>query len=68
MTLTTTDFVPLVSSLMSNAPIIVGFLVALYAVNYVIKLVRNYSNNPDPVDVRAAQVLKENREIMSKMK
>lgn len=43
MTLTSTDFAPIVTALTDNAPVIVGLIVSLAAVTYVIKLVRRYA-------------------------
>lgn len=43
MTLTTADFAPIVDALVDNAPVIVGLIVSLAAVNYVIKLVRRHA-------------------------
>lgn len=43
MTLTSADFTPIVEALTDNAPIIVGLIVSLAAVNYVIKLVKRHA-------------------------
>jgi len=63
MTLTLADFAPIVDALTSNVPIIVVFVVSMYSLNYIIQLVRHYANTPDPVDVRAREVLAENRRL-----
>ncbi len=42
MTLSSTDFAPIVTALTDNAPIIVGFLISMGAVAYVISLVKRH--------------------------
>jgi len=43
MTLTSTDFAPLVTAFTDNAPVIVGLIVSMAAIAYVIRLVKRHA-------------------------
>jgi len=68
MILTSTIFSDFISMVSSVAPVIVGFLVSVYAVAYLLRLISRYVNTPDPVDVYARKVSAENDAIMKNLK
>lgn len=64
MQLTTEIFAPIVTAFTDNVPVIVAFIIGMFAITFVIRLTKNYVSPPDVL--YAQKVRAENDVLMKK--
>lgn len=62
--LTAAMFAGFIAMVMATAPVIIGLLIGIASVTYLLRILTQYVNKPDPVDTYARKVIAENEKLL----